>query len=101
MVVHAVHQIVPTSKAVEVFTAGQRVWPHESPHELGAAVYRLQPPACNWCVVAVRVCVFAKLYGICGPAVLAKRLCSFAVWQAMLDIHVEVILAESEHELPN
>ena len=95
MVVHAVHQIVVASKAVEVLAVGQRVPSDDAELEVVVRCHELIPPACVWPVVAERVRVRVILFGdVCGTTMLAEQMGSLAVRQAMLTIHVEIVLAE-------
>ena len=95
VVVHAMHQIVPACEAIEVLAVGQRVPSDDAVHEVGVRCYEVVPPACMWPVIVVWVRVnFTPFRDVCGTAMLAEQVGSFAVRQAMLSIHVEIVLAE-------
>ena len=55
-----------------------------------------------WPAIVVRVRVnFTRFRDVCGTAVLAEQVASLAVRQAMLSIHVEIVLAEQKDEFPH
>ena len=53
-----------------------------------------------WFEVTVRVRVSCECFSVCGTAVFAKQVCHSIGGEAVLIIHVEVVLVEGENELP-